>query len=252
MLQARRQPIIHKLKALIAEGAIGKVLSSTWSSYGGLGGPVSPQGLKYLGDKEVGGNLVTIHLGHAMDYVQFVLGYGVENPHALLRTRRETTNLLNDDGSVAEESIPKTADDTIFVSGELGSDKIPTSFQLFGGDAFPGTDVLDWRIHGMNGTIRVTASGPFLQIGYPDQKIEVHDLATGKVQNVEIPRDEFDEMATPDELPHGMYSRDFGFKAIGRFYKHLATGAESCTWEDAVERHELIEELYRQNGYTEV
>ena len=157
VLQARRAPLIHKLKSEIAKGTIGKVLSSTWVSCAVSGGPTVTQQAKYLGDKEVGGNLVTIHLAHAMDYVQYVLGYPMNNPYALLRTRRPTCTLMNDDGTVDKESIPKTADDTMFVTGELGDDKVPTSFNLLGGEPFPGTPGLEWRIYGMDGTIRVTA-----------------------------------------------------------------------------------------------
>lgn len=71
-LQARQAPIVNKVKALIASGAIGAVLSSTWSSQAGNGGPTATAGMKYIGDKEVGGNLVTIHFGHAVDYCAWV------------------------------------------------------------------------------------------------------------------------------------------------------------------------------------
>jgi hypothetical protein len=32
---------------------------------------------------------------------------------------------------------------------------------------------LDWRIYGETGEIRITATGPFLQVGYEDLTIEV-------------------------------------------------------------------------------
>lgn len=69
-LQARFAPIVRTLKRLTEEGRVGKVLSSTWTGYGGNGGPTESESMKYLADKEVGGNLVTIHLGHVVDYVQ--------------------------------------------------------------------------------------------------------------------------------------------------------------------------------------
>lgn len=69
-LQGRFAPVIWKLKELIKEGRIGKVLSSTWTGYASNGGPTESEHVRYLADKEVGGNLVTIHFGHVVDYVQ--------------------------------------------------------------------------------------------------------------------------------------------------------------------------------------
>ena len=69
-LQGRFAPVIWKLKDLIREGRIGKVLSSTWTGSAGNGGPTESENLKYLGDKDVGANLVTVHFGHVVDYVQ--------------------------------------------------------------------------------------------------------------------------------------------------------------------------------------
>jgi len=86
---------------------------------------------------------------------------------------------------------------------------------------------------------RLTASGPFLQIGYPDMKIEVHDFAADTVEVVSIEKDAEDELVLPG-------------RNVGRLYKGYAKGEANCSFEDAVERHELIEKLYWQNGYSEV
>jgi predicted dehydrogenase len=69
-LQARQAPLIKKLKELIAEGRIGEVYSSTWVGQGSVGGEVTSQAYEYLTRREVGGNMVTIHFGHAIDFVQ--------------------------------------------------------------------------------------------------------------------------------------------------------------------------------------
>jgi predicted dehydrogenase len=75
-LQAREAPIIAKVKELIASGKIGDVLSSIWVAAAGFGGPTMSEAYEYVGRKEVGGNLVTIHFGHPIDYVQ----YGISIP----------------------------------------------------------------------------------------------------------------------------------------------------------------------------
>lgn len=69
-LQARQAPLIKKVKEIIESGRIGEVLSSTWVGQGSVGGEVTTEGYEYLTRREVGGNLVTIHFGHAIDFVQ--------------------------------------------------------------------------------------------------------------------------------------------------------------------------------------
>jgi predicted dehydrogenase len=74
-LQARQAPVIRLLKGLVDEGEngrLGKALSSTWTGQAGAGGPSSTQqAYELLGNKKVGGNLVTIHFGHSIDYIQY-------------------------------------------------------------------------------------------------------------------------------------------------------------------------------------
>jgi predicted dehydrogenase len=111
---------------------------------------------------------------------------------------------------------------------------------LRGGKPFKDTPGLEWRIYGETGEIRVTAGGPLLQIGYPDMKIQVHDFAKEAAEDVKIEADEFD-------------TEKFGLPArnVGRLYKAFADGSINCTFEDAVERHRLIEQMYRENGIQE-
>lgn len=69
-LQGRISPPILKLKELIADGKIGKVLSSYVYVQAGIGGDTLLHTNSYLADKELGGNLMTIHFGHTVDNVQ--------------------------------------------------------------------------------------------------------------------------------------------------------------------------------------
>ena len=65
-LQGRVSPIFLKVKALLQEDKIGKVLSSSLVASGGLGTHGSiREGLKYFFDKRVGGNFITIFFGHS-------------------------------------------------------------------------------------------------------------------------------------------------------------------------------------------
>jgi len=63
-LQARRSPVVNKVKELVENGVIGKVLSSTVVSSAGNFGAKEPRSLRYFNEKGVGGNMVSIHFGH--------------------------------------------------------------------------------------------------------------------------------------------------------------------------------------------
>jgi len=119
----------------------------------------------------------------------------------------------------------------------IANNDAPVSVNLRGGKAFKDTPGQDWRIYGEKGEIRLTASGPLLQIGYPDIKIAVHDFASNEVEEVEIGKDPYDGFALP-------------VRNVARVYEAIAQGDSSllCSFGDAVERHRLIDTLYKANN----
>ncbi|KAK7998412.1 hypothetical protein PG989_006452 [Apiospora arundinis] len=235
-LQGRQAPIIATVRDFIASGKLGDVISSTWSGHGGMGGDVAQEEYAYFADKSVGGSLLTIHSGHALDWIQKALGSAFDSTktHALLANRRPFVKLTKADGTVLSDKHPKTTDDTILIHGVLSS-SVPVQFTLHGGPAFKGTPALDWRVLGSKGELRITASGVFLQIGYPDQKIEFFDSAADKVTEVPIQTDKWDKL-----LPQPAGN-------VARVYELIAGDAEAkkslCTFEDAIERHRFLEGL---------
>jgi len=233
-LQGRTSPVIREVKDLITKDRIGKVLSSTLTSQGGNLGETESAGISYLATKDVGGNLVTIHFGHTVDYIQDVLGE-FKSVSTLLANRRPTISILAADGTMAEKSFHKTSDDTIFVQGTTTKDAIPVSITMRGGKPFKNTPGLDWRIYGEKGEIRITCMLPMLQYGFPDMKIEVHDFEKNDVE--EVP---FEEEFAHFPLPA---------RNVARVYKAFAEGDESvlCSLAEAVERHRFIDEMYKSS-----
>ena len=68
-LQCRESPIILKVKSLVEQGKIGKVLSSSIIAAGGTNDRnILPASLKYFTDKRVGGNILTIYIGHSKSH----------------------------------------------------------------------------------------------------------------------------------------------------------------------------------------
>lgn len=78
--QGREAPPVVKVRQLIEQGTIGKILSSEIRAYGGaLDRESLRPGLKYFLEKKVGGNIVTIGIGHCklstrwVLYIQFIV-----------------------------------------------------------------------------------------------------------------------------------------------------------------------------------
>lgn len=164
-----------------------------------------------------------------------MLGYGFQTTKSVVANRRPIIKVLNNDDEkkVLEAEHKKTSDDTIFLTGIL-SNGIPLSYSLRGGKAFKGASALDWRIYGENGELRITGSGPFIQVGYPDLKIELHDFESDEVTEIKVDED--------------LEQFVFPARNVARVYKELRAGRNNCSFEDAVERHKLIAALYKENG----
>ena len=64
-LQGRISPRYLKVKALLEENKIGKVLSSSVVASDGSSPTRISEGIKYFLDRRVGGNLLTIFFGHS-------------------------------------------------------------------------------------------------------------------------------------------------------------------------------------------
>lgn len=65
-LQGQASPIVNKVKSMIEQGVLGKVLSSSITGIGGMKSRDSiSSGLKYFTERSVGGNMVTIGFGHS-------------------------------------------------------------------------------------------------------------------------------------------------------------------------------------------
>ena len=79
-LQGRVSPLILKVKSLLTDQSIGKVLSSTIVAWGGSKSRDSiGEGLKYFMDRSVGGNVLTIGFAHSK-YMQSSFMPSLSNP----------------------------------------------------------------------------------------------------------------------------------------------------------------------------
>ena len=69
-LQGRFDASVETLKCILAEGRIGKVLSTTITSQGMIAGQTELESQTYLVDRGSGGSLLSIPALHLLDTVQ--------------------------------------------------------------------------------------------------------------------------------------------------------------------------------------
>ncbi|CZT25751.1 related to dehydrogenases and related proteins [Ramularia collo-cygni] len=252
-LQGRKAPTGILVKELIQQGKIGKPLSITITAIGYNFGAADFEALSYLSDISIGGNMVTIHFSHILDTVTQAVGE-LSSYSVVLDTMRDKTMLRNKPFTYVQKSesdepvkivgeVPRTSHDQIAIQGHLENGAV-FSFHMRGGHPYPNTAGLDWRVYGETGEIRVTAPSANLHFGGPGHSVQVHNHETNSVEEVNIPQDSWDEKKLP-----------FTARAPARVYEAFADGKEHeyATWDDAVQRHRLVEELYdrSKNGSTE-
>ncbi|KAL2283238.1 hypothetical protein FJTKL_10117 [Diaporthe vaccinii] len=73
--QGRVSPVVVKIRELLEQGRIGKVLSAEVRAAGGSNDRLAlSEFMDYFAQRSVGGNFVTIGVGHLLDAVQFAIG----------------------------------------------------------------------------------------------------------------------------------------------------------------------------------
>ncbi|RDW71653.1 hypothetical protein BP5796_07687 [Coleophoma crateriformis] len=261
ILQGRLSPVTAKVRQLIADGRIGEVFSVNLDAVAGYHGedPIGVGGM-YLSDRKVGGNMATIHFGHAIDTFLSAVGQ-VSSFTSYIANKRPFTKVIDraqTPPTVVHEAFPKDTPDQIMLQGRLVSGAL-ISVHMRGGRNFPGAPGMEWRIYGSTGEIRVVCPGHFLHMGFPkdtpdkttekftypgdgeffmDMKFEVHDFATGEVEAIEIDQDEWDDLRREAQNPARVY--EAYRKGDMRYY---------ATFEEALERQKFIDKI--MEGLTE-
>ncbi|KAK3350341.1 hypothetical protein B0T25DRAFT_263861 [Lasiosphaeria hispida] len=248
-LQGRVSPVASKVRAVLEEGRIGKVLSSEVRAFGGTNDrEILPEGLAYFTQREVGGNVYTIGFAHVNDVVQSVVGDWVSEPVRSETTRghfqlqRPSIRIRGPDGTFVKR-IAATVPDLINVVGpvegpEYVEQGATLSFRLRRGQQFPGDPALVWSINGEKGEIRVMSPAAVMSIQVGNDAnppvIEVHDFETDTVDRIEWEWADWQKT-----LPSPA-------RNIGQLYEEYAEGLKGgkvryATFADALARHEQLE-----------
>lgn len=154
-LQARHSPEVAHVRQLVADGYVGKVLSTTLIGSGLVWGPMIDQANAYTMDRANGATMLSIPMGHSLDAVCACLG---ELTDVSARIAVQQPDFLNVE--TGQHGI-KSSPDQVAFTGTLASGAVMACHYRAG--ASRGTNLL-WEINGTEGDIVVTSVGGHMQM----------------------------------------------------------------------------------------
>lgn len=147
-LQARSAPPVRYLRDLVAEGYVGRVLSTSMLGWGGGWGATYDDHMAYSLDVTNGATLLSIPFGHSVDALSMVLGELREVSAYIENLLPVVTHVTS--GAVAA----KSAEDQVAVTGLLESGAV--AVMHFRGGTSRATG-FHWEINGTEGDLVVKA-----------------------------------------------------------------------------------------------
>jgi predicted dehydrogenase len=229
-LQLRSAPFIQYVRDLIAEGYVGKVLSTSILAPALMNGAdVSAEHI-YTLDAHSGACMLTVTVSHTLDAALHALRRRIIELSATTATQRKTVRVIE-----TGEMIPMTAEDQVAVSGTLSADAV-FSLHYWGGPATAGDRGFQWRIHGSEGELKMTAAGVNIQV----TEVTIEGArSSAAMQVLPVPR-KYESIA--DATGPARYVA----AAFSRMAADLRLGTQTCpSFEDALPPLEIIEAIRR-------
>ncbi len=159
-LQARGAPVVNRVKDLVAEGYVGRVLGVTMVTTSPTWGDTTDAANAYLYNRANGATLLSIPGGHSLDALCYSLG----------EFREVSASVISHGGEAkiaeTDKRVLRTAPDQVVVNGVLQSGAV-VSFHARGGMS-RGTPLL-WEIHGDKGDLVITGNAT---IQYAELKLQ--------------------------------------------------------------------------------
>jgi predicted dehydrogenase len=232
-LQARGAPPINRLRDLIREGYVGRVLSCTLVvSTPNWGSEFTPS-RSYLADRSTGATLLTIPGGHSIDALCYCLGE-FKSVSSVVATQRSEVKITE-----TNETVRMTSPDQVLVSGVLESGAV-ASVHIKGGTA-NGTPLL-FEIHGTGGDLLVAPARPGSQASVQISELTIRGSQRGKpLEQLPIPES---YRVAPAAVPAGP-ALNVG-QLFARMAQDLRAGrASDPGFELAFKRHALLDAIQK-------
>jgi predicted dehydrogenase len=226
-LQGRGSRAINYIRDLVAEGYVGKVLSTSIVTAGVVGSTMLPSPNAYTADIKNGATMLTIGFGHSFDAVLYALQKEVRELNATTAVQTKSVKLIDTGGTV-----PMTAEDQLVVGGLL-DDGVVFSAHYYGGMAHDPSPGFSWLIHGTTGSLRMTLPAAMVQIA----EVTIHGTQGNNQPGQVLPvPDKYKIIAGAD----GDAAQTMAH-AFQRFANDIKNGtATAPTFDDAVVRQKLI------------
>ncbi|MDB5483636.1 MAG: Oxidoreductase protein, partial [Caulobacteraceae bacterium] len=232
-LQARGAPAFNRVRDLVAEGYLGKVLSCTMIITTPAWGTEFTLDWAYMADRSSGNTLMTSPGGHSIDALCYCLGEFKELS-SVVANQRQQIRIVE-----TGETIQMTAPDQVLISGVLQSGAV-TSIHLKGGVA-NGTGFL-FEIHGADGTLAIVPADPRQETYIQVSEFTVRGAQAGEpLADLSIPeRYRWVPPAVPAGLPFN----------VAQLYMRMAEGigegkSVSPDFDVAVKRHQLLDAIQK-------
>ena len=261
-LQARASPLVAKIKEVLDSGRIGKVMSTTVVAiFSGIPVDKFPADAAYYLDKDSGGNVLTISLGHCkpfhlpfcprvthtqrichlqtqtlvIDTLALLLGEPT-SLHSILTTQYPTIALLSSSGTVLNPAHSKSAPDHIALHGTLASGAIISLTYRSTPAGSVDAKGLRWLITGTEGEMEILTPELQWQFGPPGTTVTVKTKEGGAEEIVYEKEGKEEEHVGKVPFPG---------TNTARLYEAFARGRKEgfADFGDAVVRHGMLEKV---------
>jgi predicted dehydrogenase len=179
-LQGRASPVLNEIRTLVADGAIGEVISASLIASLNVWGPRLPASEAYRTKIESGASGLTVSGGHSLDSLCHCLG-AFREVSGLVTTQHKKVEIV-ETGEVLDVTTP----DQVLVSGVLENGAV-ASVHIKADMASP-TGVL-FEINGTNGDIVAASRKPvgIAPVGIQRADLTLHVARGRKKEFVEAP-----------------------------------------------------------------
>jgi predicted dehydrogenase len=224
--QARTAIEIEHIRELVAQGYVGKVLSTTLIGSGGNWAGETTSDSYYLFDRINGATMQSIPLAHTLAAMHEVLG------EFSTLSARFVSNFDSVQVTDTGETRSKTVPDQVLVQGILANGAAVSVH--YRGGVSRGTNLL-WEINGTEGDIQVTGALGHAQI----VQLEVRGARGGQTELTPLMPEAADYHGWPDSA---------AARNVARIYARLASDIRNGTrtaptFDDAVTLHEAVEAI---------
>jgi predicted dehydrogenase len=232
-LQARGAGECNRVRDLVAEGYVGKVLSCTMIITTPTWGTEFTRDWAYMADRSNGNTLMSSPGGHAIDALCYSLGEFKELS-SVVANQRQQVKIVE-----TGETIQMNAPDQVLVSGILQSGAV-ASIHLKGGTV-SGTGFL-FEIHGTEGALAIVPADPSRATYIQVSEFSVRGAQAGKpLADLSIPeRYRWVPPAVRAGLPFN----------VAQLYRRMADGIRegrsvSPDFDVAVKLHQLLDAIQK-------